>query len=100
MTSKQIEPATDENILALEELLDDQLPPWSGCTNTLRSLIARIKIEREQSVRECAEIAESHYRTFDCQKALAEHDDMGYARATTRLEVARSILSLIDRGSK
>lgn len=94
--SEETLPATDARIKQLEKWLT-----MGECENmvgvkrsTVLSLIARIHSERERAIQECAEIAESHYKTFDCQKALADHDDMGYARATTRLEVARAILSL------
>ena len=50
----QVEPATDEQIAEIEE--------WTGANGTIgfadvATLIARIKAEREQTIRECAEIA-------------------------------------------
>ncbi len=96
MTSKQIEVTTDADISSIEQELaeHEEIGAEFFCckVDQMRALIARIKIEREQAVRECAEICDK----FDCPVSTSEFVN---GQSTASQQIRARILSLIDRGS-
>lgn len=70
----EIKPATDEDIVRIEQDIDIG---WTINPRSVRSLIARIRAERENTIRECAErISRHHSRNtiYDKSRKDAAYD--------------------------
>ncbi|MBY2986409.1 hypothetical protein [Rhizobium leguminosarum] len=77
-----------EDILAAATAVEDEIMAADLHDIDTQIIIAKaIMAERER----CARIAEGRSKSFDFQKALADHDDMAYGANTSRSEIALAI---------